>query len=70
MGVGNSDSDRGRIVDDNYVGVVIRAFEPTGNPLQALLERSPAAAPAGSSVAVRSAPLRPTGGAPIAAVLP
>jgi hypothetical protein len=73
MGVGNADCDRGRVVDDNYVGVVIRAFEPTGNPLQALLERSPGAAPANpsSSVAgVRVAPKRPAVGARIAAVLP
>jgi hypothetical protein len=71
MGIGNSECDRGRVVDDNYIGVVIRAFEPMGNPLQALLEARPAAAPAHASVAaVRSAPLRPAGRARIAAVLP
>jgi hypothetical protein len=71
MGVGNAECDPGRVVNDNYVGVVIRAFEPTGNPLQALLEPGPAAVPASPSVAaVRAAPLRPSGAARIAAVLP
>jgi hypothetical protein len=72
MGIGNPECDPGRISDDNYVGVVVRAFEPTGNPLQALLDRA-AAAPIRAvavSSAVRVAPLRPRSGVKLATMLP
>jgi len=50
MGVSNPDCDKGRVCAKNYVAVVVKAFEPTGNPMQALAqERS--IRPAGAFVA-------------------
>ena len=38
MGVGNASCDRVGVTEANYVGVVVKVFEPTGNPMLALVE--------------------------------
>jgi hypothetical protein len=38
MGVGNPECDSRRVRDDNYMGVVVKAFEPASSPMMALLQ--------------------------------
>jgi hypothetical protein len=40
MGVGNARSDAQRVRDDNYVAVVVDAYEPTSSPMLALIKDS------------------------------
>jgi len=42
MGVGNAECDQTRVREDNYLGAVVKAYEPTSSPMLALLGRSPA----------------------------
>ena len=42
MGVGNRESDERRVTADNYMGVVVKAFEPTSSPMLALIEEATA----------------------------
>jgi len=38
MGVGNPICDAVKVTEDNYMGTVVKAFEPTSSPMLALLE--------------------------------
>lgn len=42
MGVGNADCDATTVTAENLVGVVIKAYEPTGSPMVALLNEAAA----------------------------
>jgi len=66
MGVNNARCDRSRVCEDNYIGVVVKAYEPSSSPLLALIEPAAAPLPAAIPAApvatplVREAPLRPS----------
>lgn len=38
MGIGNASLDSVRLTEANYAGVVVKAYEPMGNPMLALIE--------------------------------
>lgn len=40
MGVGNASCDSTRVTQDNLLGVVVKAFEPTKSPMLALLDEA------------------------------
>ena len=43
MGINNTECDAGRVRDGNILGVVVKAYEPTSNPMLALIHGTPAA---------------------------
>jgi len=42
MGLGNPVPDPGTLRDDNYLGVVVKAYQPTGSPILAYARTAPA----------------------------
>ena len=42
QGVGNAETDRTRVNHDNFIGMVVKAYEPTSSPMLALLQTVPA----------------------------
>ncbi len=42
MGVGNAECDSTRVTEDNLVGIVIKAYEPSSSPMVALLAEAAA----------------------------
>jgi hypothetical protein len=65
MGVNNTECDRSRVGEDNYIGVVVKAYQPSSSPLLALIESATAPLPVAVAPVpavkslVRVAPLRP-----------
>jgi hypothetical protein len=41
MGVGNLAPDEGRLNDDNFIGVVVKAYQPTGSAILAYAKSAP-----------------------------
>lgn len=68
MGVNNAECDRSRVCEDNYIGVVVKAYEPSSSPLLALIESAAEPSPVAvtpvpaAKPLVRVAPLRPSAG--------
>jgi len=42
MGLGNPVPDEGTLAEDNYMGVVVKAYQPTGSPILAYARTAPA----------------------------
>lgn len=66
MGVGNSEADSGTVREDNYMGVIVKAYRPTGSPILAYWATSPLnilANPAKAAVLAVAAPGKTASGA-------